>query len=142
MRLQTKAWTKSTLLIFCFIITSIISMAQVGHVKGIVRSNDGEPVQYVSIQLKEIKGGVLSAEDGSFLLKNIKEGKYTLLVSFVGLKQQTQIIEIKSGETHTIDFKLPENASQLTEVVVAYSKGINEKPVTVGKVNIKPMDLP
>jgi iron complex outermembrane receptor protein len=84
---------------------------------------------------------VLSAEDGSFLLKNIKE-ENTLLVSFVGLKQQTQIVEIKSGETHTIDFKLPENASQLTEVVVAYSKGINEKPVTVGKVNIKPMDLP
>jgi iron complex outermembrane receptor protein len=140
--MQLKARIKFTLLISFFLTISMISMAQVGQVKGVVRSSDGEPVQYVSIQLKEIKGGVLSAEDGSFLIKNIKEGKYTLLVSFVGLKQQTQTIEIKSGETHAIDFKLPENASQLTEVVVAYSKGINEKSVTVGKVNIKPMDLP
>ena len=141
-KMQLEGYKRFVLLTLSFTITSLIVNAQKGNVRGFVRTSDGQPAQFVSIQLKEIKGGVLSAEDGSYLLKNINEGKYTVLVSYVGLKPQAHTIKITGGETNEVDFTLPENADQLTEFVVAYNRGINEKPVSVGKINIKPMDLP
>ncbi|MEJ7682594.1 MAG: hypothetical protein WKG06_33010 [Segetibacter sp.] len=37
---------------------------------------------------------------------------------------------------------MQENAEQLDEVIVTSRKSLNEKPVSVGKAPINPMDLP
>ena len=47
-----------------------------------------------------------------------------------------------AGQSSDIGFMLAENANQLTEVVVTANRSINERPVSIGKMAIKPMDLP
>lgn len=49
---------------------------------------------------------------------------------------------IRNGENAEVNFQLQENAEQLDEVIVTSRKSLNEKPVSVGKAPINPMDLP
>ena len=80
-------------------------------------------------------------EDGSFL-GNLKEGDYTVIISSVGLQSQQRVLHCGGNQVCEIDFRLHENQNELTEVIVTGFKGLNEKPVSVGKIPIEPMDLP
>jgi iron complex outermembrane recepter protein len=110
--------------------------------KGIVRTSDGKPAALVNVQLKDTKYGTMTNEFGEYFFYNIPEGKYTIIVSFVGLKTIQTEIEIKKGEPAVNDFVLLENKYELEEIIVKASYTINEKPSSIGKMNIKPMDLP
>jgi iron complex outermembrane receptor protein len=80
--------------------------------------------------------------NGNFTLKNIKEGNYTLQVSMIGLQTQKKTVNVKSNETFIVDFTLPEDQRQLTEIIITSNKGLNKNPVSIGKIAIDPMDLP
>jgi iron complex outermembrane receptor protein len=67
---------------------------------------------------------------------------YTILVSFVGLQTIKKSVTVKNGETYNLDFNLVENENQLQEIVVSANRSVNERPTTIGKLPIKPMDLP
>jgi iron complex outermembrane receptor protein len=110
--------------------------------KGIVRTSDGKPAAFVNVQLKESKNGTMTNEFGEYFFYNISEGKYTIVVSYVGLKTIQLEIEIRKGETSVYDFVLLENKNELEEIIVKASYTINEKTSSIGKMNIKPMDLP
>ena len=124
------------------LLASIIVHAQTGSIKGNVKTSDGKPAAQVSIQLKEIKKGTTTAADGSYLLKDIKEGNYTIIVSFVGLQTMEKQVSVFAGQTSDMGFTLAENANQLTEVVITANRSLNERAVSIGKLAIKPMDLP
>ncbi|ADB39132.1 TonB-dependent receptor [Spirosoma linguale] len=109
-----------------------------GIIKGVITTRDGSPASFVNIGLKETRKGTITTEDGSFLLKGISQGVYTLRVTFVGLQSQEKTVHVRSGQTETVDFILAENASQLSEVEVV---GAN-RAVTLGKASIAPLDLP
>ena len=118
-----------------------IAQSKSGSVKGITRSSDGQIAPFVNVGLKEISKSTISGEDGSFLLKNIPAGNYTLKVSFVGSKPQEQKVSVSAGQAVKIDFTLKESADQLNEVRISgYTAG--KRPLSIGKSNIKPMDLP
>lgn len=113
-----------------------------GAISGIIKTADGEPASYVTLSLKGLNRGAVSDEYGRYLIKNVKEGTYTLVASFVGLQSQEKSVVVVSGKTTTIDFELQESAQQLAEIVVTGISSSNEKEVSIGKVSIKPMDLP
>ncbi|GAB3018116.1 TonB-dependent siderophore receptor [Spirosoma pulveris] len=125
----------STLLTF-FALTA--TAQNQGTIKGVVMTNDGNPASFVNIGLKDTRIGTVTAEDGSFLLKSIHQGAYTVRVTFVGLQTQEKAVRVRAGQTETVDFVLVENAAQLSEVEVM---GTN-KAVTLGKASIAPLDLP
>ncbi len=115
--------------------------AQAGSIKGVVRTSDGKPAAHVYVQLKEIKRGTITADDGSYQLANIPSGKYTIIVSFVGLQTIQKPVSV-NAEASEMDFELVENETELAEIVVTANRSVNEKPATIGKLPIKPMDLP
>jgi iron complex outermembrane receptor protein len=96
----------------------------------------------VNIQLKETKQGTMTNEFGEYYFYNVPEGRYNLVVSFVGLKTIQSEIEIKKGEIASYDFVLIENKNELEEIIVKATFTINERSSSIGKMNIKPMDLP
>jgi iron complex outermembrane receptor protein len=116
--------------------------AQTGKVNGVIKTADNQPAAYVNVVLKEINKGTISGEDGTFQLKNIKAGSYTIVTSFIGLQPQEQSVNIKEGETTDVNFTLSESAQQLSEVVITDSRTLNERTSSIGKSTIKPMDLP
>jgi iron complex outermembrane recepter protein len=116
--------------------------AQTGQVKGKVTTEDGKPAPYVSVQLQDLKQGVNSDEKGEFRLSGIEAGSYTLVASYVGFKTLENKVKIEDGKTLNIALELVESANDLKEIIVRGYTSPNEKPVSVGKINIRPMDLP
>lgn len=126
---------------FCPFLSSATNTSG-GAISGVVKTVDGEPASYVTVSLKGLNRGAVSDEFGRYLIKNVKEGSYTLIASFVGLQSQERPVVVVNGKTTTVDFELQESAQQLAEIVVTGISSGNEKEVSIGKVAIKPMDLP
>ena len=123
----------ATLGLLCFILASVVLNAQT-TIKGQVTTRDGKSAANVSIIIKEIKRGTTSAEDGTYQINNLKEGAYTLIISCVGLQSQQKAIFCASDQVCILNFVLHENQNELTEVIVTGAKGLNEKPIAVGKI--------
>lgn len=91
---------------------------------GNIKTSDGKPAAYVSVQLIEINRGTLTDASGTYSIERIKPGKYTLKLSLIGLETQEQKIELKAGQHSKLNFTLKESAEQLDEVIV--SGGVNK----------------
>ena len=113
-----------------------------GSVRGRVTTRDGQPVGSVSISLKGTHKGTLSTDDGRYTLTRVTAGQHTLVVTFVGLQAQEQTVSVTDGQVTQLDFVLTQTARQLSEVRVRGARSDNQQPVSVGKVAIRPMDLP
>lgn len=136
------------LILTCFIFSGIAASAQLasaparGTINGKIKTNDGKPAAYVSVQIVENNKKTASDEDGNFSFNNLKTGEYTLKTSYVGLQVQTQKVSVTEGQSSTVEFTLSENSAQLDEVAISGYRTPNEKPVSVGKIAIAPRDLP
>ncbi|RIV27759.1 TonB-dependent siderophore receptor [Fibrisoma montanum] len=131
----------SCLFTFCSCLlfyTTSATAQDTGSLTGVVTTLDAKPAAFVNVALKEIRKGTITADDGSFVLKSIPSGTYTLVVTYVGLQRQEKPVTVVAGQTTTADVTLSENAAQLNEVEVTGTRQV----VTFGKANIAPLDLP
>lgn len=113
-----------------------------GSVTGNVTTTDNKPAPFVSVVLKGTNKYSITDENGNFILKNIKEGLYTLEISMVGLKAIEKPVEVKKDQETSLAIALEEDAQQLAAVTIVARKTLNDKPVSIGKISIDPMDLP
>jgi len=112
-----------------------------GSIRGHVQTSDGKPAAFVSVGILNFNKATMTDNDGNYHLGGIKPGNYTLKVSFVSLQTQQQEVVVTAGKESIHNFTLTENASQLNEVIIASSNRHN-KPVTVGKSGLRPLDVP
>jgi iron complex outermembrane receptor protein len=108
----------------------------------VVRDAKQQVVPGVSIRLIELKRGKLSDAEGKFTFQGLKPGMYTLQASFVGYKTLQEKVNLVADKTLHLDLELVEASNDLKEIVVVGYVSQNEKPITIGKLPIKPMDLP
>jgi len=104
---------KKTIVLFSFllILTTTI-FAQSATITGKVIDDKGVPVAGASIQEKGSKGGVISANDGTF---SIKAGMKSILV-ITALGHETKQVAVKS--TNNLLIELTTDIKMLSEVVV------------------------
>ncbi len=117
------------LIIFFLSILSFAVNAQ--NIIGKTKS-DGSALPYVNIYLKGTQKGAVSNDDGSFKIKDVEAGTYTIIASFTGYQTQRKTINVSSNDI-TVDFNLPES-ELLDEVVVTGTlKAVSrlESPVPV-----------
>jgi len=95
------------------------------NIRGTVYENQTlEPMQSATVKLFNDKDslvkGVVTTEKGHFLLPNIKSGKYTVKVSYVGYKEQVFSINLpeRSGNFKVSDILMRENVTVMKEAVV------------------------
>ncbi|UAY53690.1 TonB-dependent receptor [Ferruginibacter albus] len=98
--------------------TIVIAFAQTGNIKGVIKTSDGQPAEFVNVELKGAAKMHATNSDGEYEIKNVKPGAYTIVVSYAGLKTQEQNVEVKAGETATSNFTLSENATQIEGVII------------------------
>lgn len=113
-----------------------------GTISGEVKTTNGQPAAFVTVYIKENSRTAITDEQGRFVIKNLKDGVYTLRITMVGLMPQQKTVVVKNDETSTISIVLTEDEKQLSEVVIATGRRLNNKPVSIGKIDIDPMDLP
>lgn len=128
--------------LFALLIVSIDTIGQTGNIKGTIKTTDGKPASFVNVTLKEINRGSVTSEEGFFILTNIKQGSYTLIISHTGLQTLEKAVTIGASETLQFELMLKEDSKELEKVVVEAIKNLNARPVTIGKADIIPMDLP
>jgi len=134
---------KKIALTLFFSILLFFVQAQTGTITGTLKTSDNEPAEFLNIGLKGTNKGALSNSSGEYEIKNIEAGTYTLVISHIGLETKEQQVQLKAGETTVVpQIILKENSQKLKEVEITAFKSNNEQTVGIGKVLIKPMDLP
>ena len=102
----------------------------------------GEELIGASVSLKGTTKGTYTNKNGYYEINDVKPGKYTIAVSYIGYSTTTKAIEVKSGKATEINLTLGQSALNLDEVIVTGSiseRSIRESanPITV----ISPKDL-
>lgn len=114
------------LLLLCVLFSSP-ALAQTHDLKGVVRSEAGEPVLGATVVVEGTPRGVTTDANGAFTIA-VAKGE-TLLVQFIGYAPQKFRIENQT----MLDITLKEAANQLEEVVVV-GYGTMKKRDVVGAV--------
>ncbi|MGF2411036.1 TonB-dependent receptor domain-containing protein [Ferruginibacter sp.] len=134
---------KKIIVLFSCLFIIITAQAQNFLIKGIVTTSDGKPAARVNIQLTETNQTIITAADGSYQFTKLYPGKYNLVVSYTGLATQVKHFTVtKESTEQTIDFVLLENYTELAEIIIGAAKTKLDRIATIGKLPIKPMDLP
>ena len=76
-----------------------------------------EPLAFVSVQVKEIKSGTVTKEDGNFLIE-LDEGKYDLVITLLGYKPQIITILMRKANLQQNIIMETAKATSLSEVTV------------------------
>ena len=84
---------------------------------GKITNGKQEPLAFVSIQVKEIKSGTVTKEDGSYSLE-LDEGKYDLVITLVGYKPQVITVIMRKANYEQNIIMEAADATNLSEVVV------------------------
>lgn len=95
-----------------------------GHV---VDKKSGEHLSFINIILKNTTIGTTTDATGHFTLKNLPEGKYTVIASSLGYVPHEQTVDIRKGKTIELDFILEEDALKLNEVVVTAGRTVQKR---------------
>ena len=105
------------------VVTAI--MAQKTLSGTILSKTDGQPVEMATVRLFTYNGtdstlvqGAQTYYDGLFILSNIREGKYRLIVSSIGYNEYSQWVEMKHADIDLPAIRLVEQVQELAEVSV------------------------
>lgn len=102
--------------------------AQTGQITGTVSTaNTGAPLGEVQVYLVGEELGSLSRADGRFLILNVPVGSYEVRAERIGYETTTQSVQVTSGGTTTVEFRLPEQALGLDEIVVTGTAGASRR---------------
>lgn len=136
---------KKTILLIVILFNAILfisGQSPAAELRGTVKTSDGKPAAMVSVVLKELKKGFVTDERGGYYFKGISAGRYTLVVSYVGLETVESQIEVQQKGVSIADFTLQESRNELEEIVIAAGYTANERTLLSGKSAIRLMDLP
>ncbi len=110
-----------------------------GIVSGFVREkSSGEFMSYVSVYIENQPLGSSTSKDGYYVISAIPPGKYTLVCSMIGFKEERFEIEIEAGKKLRHDFFLEEEALKLGTVEITAERERFEHEVDIG---VKRMDM-
>src|SRR6476660_10161188 len=105
---------KLLLLINIFVLLSVKTFA--GKISGRVLDENNNPLPYASLLVKEISKVTPSNQEGRYTL-DLKPGKYTIVVLYVGYAILEKKIEIGNSDMQ-LDLQLQPQQLHLNEVVV------------------------
>ncbi|MCC3152032.1 TonB-dependent receptor [Hymenobacter sp. BT770] len=113
-----------------------------GTVTGRVQLADGQDADHVAVRVKGTNRGTSPVADGSFRL-DAPVGWQTLTISCLGCAAQEVMVEVKANEVAVVPpVNLTQDNKELDEVTVTATRSFNERPSSIGKLPVRPIDLP
>lgn len=119
-----------------------ITLGQSGNISGkVTDSQTDQPLPYSNILLVSTGFGTSAKVDGTYSIRNIPEGKYTIRVSYIGYKKVEETVEIVRNKTVELNFRMePESLEGETVVITAQAIGqqhaINEQLNSLSVKNV------
>ena len=115
-----------------------------GTLRGTVIDTDTQdPLVGANVVVPALRRGTSTNAQGSFTLRDVKAGTYTVEISFVGYEQATRTVAIQNGATTTLEVALSPGAFVGEELVVTGSKQqekLLEAPVTVEAISAQDLN--
>jgi iron complex outermembrane receptor protein len=132
------------LLLFLLCTFPAIAQNQTGAVRGVTKTADGAPAEYINILLKGTSKGAVTKSKGEFEITNVTPGPYILIASFVGLNSIELAIDVRAGETTVVpDITFQEDASQLNEIVITGERSYQNEVSSLASKSTAPLkDIP
>jgi iron complex outermembrane recepter protein len=113
-----------------------------GVVIGKVALADGQSAEGVSVLVKGTSIGTAVDADGTFRLR-LPAGAQTLAITYLGYLTQEIPVEVTAkGTTNLPAVTLVKGDNQLSEVRITETRNINQRPSSIGKMPVRPFDLP
>ena len=128
---------RNVLSIFLLFLVPMLFAQGLGNVAGkITRKADGQAMSDVAIFIAENQKGTYSTDNGTFYIRDIEPGTYTLHASYMGYKKMIKEIEIIADETATVNFQLEMQAVEIEGFKVTANRAVaRETPVAFTDVN-------
>ena len=128
---------KYIVVVLCLFLGTVLTAQNTFSIRGTVKdSKNGETLLGATVFLKNTTNGAVTNPYGFYSL-TAKEGKYTLIVSYMGYQDISK--EIVLTEDQALDFELIESSEQLDAVVVTADEperiSIKKPQMSVSKLN-------
>lgn len=105
--------------------------AQTGTIVGTVSdAGTGAPLSSAQVHIPALGAGVLSNDDGRFVLPGVEAGAHELHVELIGFASVVRAVTIADGATATVDVQLHSTTLELVEIVVT-GTAFKDSPVTL-----------
>lgn len=88
----------------------------------IIDSKTNEPLPFVSVYLSQTSIGAVTDEKGSYTIKRIPAGSYTLVASLIGYKPEISNVIFDAAEKVTINFRMEPTVYEYNAVEVTGEK--------------------
>jgi hypothetical protein len=132
-------------LVFLFLFWSSIAFSQTGIIKGRVLDKQSEtPIVGATVELlnAQIATGVLTDDNGYFLLKYVSVGRQSIRVSYIGFESITiPNIVVTTGKNAVVNVSLIESFSQLDEIVITPKTNKDRTVNKLATVSARPFSL-
>ncbi len=104
-------------------------------ISGVVKDSVSNPIPGATIRIANTFKGVTSDNNGSYRLSNLKEGNYTVEVSFIGYQTQQQEIELNKDVE--LNFDLKTSNQELSELIVEGTRVAENSPIAHTNISSK-----
>lgn len=101
-----------------FALAPLYIVAQSTVTGNISDSENGQPLEQVSVYIPQLEKGAVTGTDGSYTLKDLPEGSYKLVVAYLGYETHSTTLEIHSG-TNSYSYAMVPSAIEIDEVVLS-----------------------
>ena len=115
---------------------------RLGTIVGRIALADGQTADHVSVAVKGTTQGATPDDDGNFRLL-APAGWQVLTFSSLGYVAQELTVEVVPGQQVVAPpLTLVRGNRQLAEVTVTGQKTLNQRPTSIGKMPVPPLDMP
>lgn len=111
-----------------FLLFSLLALAQNVTVRGSVKDPNGLPLQGATVVVEGAKKTVVTDEAGNYAV-SVPPGNYTLVITYVGMQQQRQTINVPPGGLPDVSVNL-QSAGDLNRVVIVGSRSATVRSAT------------
>ncbi|MFN9777121.1 MAG: SusC/RagA family TonB-linked outer membrane protein [Candidatus Kapaibacterium sp.] len=113
------------------------AMAQTGLVGKVSDASTKKPLRGVSVRVDKTTLGGVTKADGSFSVKLLQGGNYTLSITYMGYKKAQKSVTVQSDQTATVNIELDPDRMLLEEVVVVGYGTKQKREVTGAYTTVK-----
>lgn len=102
-------------------------------IRGSVLRATGDPLPGATVTLRHSNLGTNTNTKGFFMIDKVPQGKYTLVISFVGFETHTQSIEV--NQDINLSVSLNESITYGDEIIVYATRANKKTPTTYSNMN-------
>ncbi|WP_034257820.1 TonB-dependent receptor [Altibacter lentus] len=135
---------KILLPVLTLLLLTHVSLAQNGTITGTIKDSNEAPLFGVNVSIKNTSIGTQTNEYGDFVLSNVEQGEYTLLISYLGFKTKEIQLTVANDQNSDLEtITLYEGNEILSEVTVEgerRNKFSRKKTAYVSKLPLKDIE--